>query len=232
MMSGMHAPGLPTPTQLAAMIDHTLLRADATAPEIEATCDEALAYGFHAVCIAPCFVRTAVRRLSSAATRVCTVIGFPHGTSRVKAHEARVAVDDGAQELDMVLQLGSLIADDLPRVRDDIRSVVKAAPDAVIKVIIESAGLGMRHLDAACQACCDAGADFVKTSTGFGPGGATTWAVARMRSQVGSRLRIKASGGIRDLDTALAMIDAGADRLGTSASVAIIDALQRRRDLL
>ncbi|TPV96523.1 MAG: deoxyribose-phosphate aldolase [Myxococcales bacterium FL481] len=218
-----------TPLELAARIDHTLLRADATTADITRLCEVAAAYRFHAVCIQPWYVRHAARCLAPNGPVICTVVGFPHGTSRVKAREAEVATEDGAHELDMVIAVGPLLDGAYAEVRDDITAVVRAGAPSGVKVIVESARLSAPQLDAACELSVEAGAKFVKTSTGFGPGGATCAAVARMRSQVQTRAGVKASGGIRDLETARRMIAAGADRLGTSGSTAIVDELRRRQ---
>ena len=212
---------------LAATIDHTLLRATATAAQIEALCQEAHAHGFFSVCVQPSRVALARGVLASlaASTRVCTVIGFPLGanTPVIKAAEAAQALADGADELDMVIALGALRDGDESAVLEDIRGVVTAGSGAhLTKVILETALLTPEEIDAACRLAVAAGAHYVKTSTGFGPGGATVAAVQRMRAAVGPSVGVKASGGIADAATARAMLAAGASRLGASASVAIV----------
>ena len=211
---------------VAAMIDHTLLAPEATHADIESLCAEAMRLGVAAVCVSPRWVDTAVTALQRSSIPVASVIGFPSGAHRseVKADEGRWAVADGAAELDMVVLLGAVLDGDWTVVGADIRGVRDAAPaPVVLKVIVESALLDGERLDHVCRVAVDAGADFVKTSTGFHPaGGCSTEAVARMRAAVGPDVGVKASGGIRDAATALAMIDAGATRLGASASAAIL----------
>lgn len=213
--------------ELAAAIDHTLLRATATAAEVEQLCREAHEHGFYSVCVQPCRVRLARAALArlGAQARVCTVIGFPLGASApaIKAAEAAQALADGADELDMVIALWALRDGDEAAVLADIQGVVRAGAGAhVTKVILETALLTPEEIDAACRLSVAAGAAFVKTSTGFGPGGATVAAVSRMRAAVGPSFGVKASGGIADAATARAMLAAGASRLGASASPAII----------
>lgn len=211
---------------LAGMIDHTLLRADATAQEVSGLCAEARRYGFAAVCIQPVWVRHAAAMLAGSGVAVCTVIGFPLGanTTAVKAYEAGQAVADGATELDMVLQIGALKDGDLQRVQADIAAVVAAAGTAVVKVILETALLTDREKATACRLAQAAGAGYVKTSTGFSRAGATVDDVALLRRTVGRDLGVKAAGGIRDRAAATALIRAGASRIGASASVAIVTA--------
>lgn len=217
-------------SELAGMIDHTLLRPDAGEQDIIRLCNEALHYRFKAVCIAPVWVPTALKALSGTDTRVATVIGFPLGSTlaEVKAFEARMAMEDGAHELDMVIQVGLLRTGDTAAVLRDIRGVVSAAkefPGSVVKVILETALLTDPEKILGCRLAKEAGADFVKTSTGFAKGGATVEDVSLLRKTAGSHMGVKASGGIRDLRTALAMIDAGANRIGCSASVQIMGEL-------
>jgi deoxyribose-phosphate aldolase len=211
---------------LAALIDHTLLKPDAERREIEALCDEALEHGFAAVCVNPFWVKHAAARLAGASSRVATVAGFPLGasTTDAKAYEASRAVADGASEIDMVLNVGALRSGDVAVVRADIAAVVRAchAGRALVKVILETGLLSDAEKERACLLAREAGADFVKTSTGFGPGGATAADVALLRRTVGPDLGVKASGGIRDLATATAMIEAGATRLGTSSGLRIL----------
>jgi deoxyribose-phosphate aldolase len=211
---------------IAQMIDHTLLKPDATPQQIAQICAEAREYGFAAVCVNPVHVTQAVALLSGSATLVCSVAGFPLGatSTAVKVFETRQAIADGAREIDMVISIGHLKHGDNDHVLNDIRSVVEAAHTggAICKVIIETALLTDEEKRRACLLAVEAGADFVKTSTGFASGGATVEDVALMRAVVGNRARIKAAGGIRTLADAHAMIAAGAARIGTSSGVAIV----------
>ncbi len=209
---------------IAAMIDHTLLKPDATDDDIRRLCDEARRYGFASVCVNPSKVALASRLLAGSPVKVCTVVGFPLGatTARVKAAETREAVENGADEIDMVINIGALKSGDYDTVKKDIEAVVKAAGGRTVKVILETALLTDEEKKAACRLAKEAGAHFVKTSTGFGPGGATLHDVALMRSVVGPEMGVKASGGVRDLETARKMVLAGATRIGASASVAIV----------
>ncbi len=212
------------PWALAPLIDHTLLKADATAAQIETLCGEARHYGFASVCVNPVWVALAARLLAGSPVRTCTVVGFPLGaTSTVaKACEAEVALRDGAQEVDMVLAIGPAKSGDWPKVAEDLRSLRAAVPQpAVLKVILETCLLTDSEKARACVLAREAGLDFVKTSTGFSTGGATEADVALMRQAVGTGLGVKASGGIRTYEAALAMVFAGATRLGLSASVAV-----------
>lgn len=219
----------PSRAQVAAVVDHTLLKPEATATDVVALVAEAAALGVHAVCVSPSMVPIAVR---AGDLRVAAVAGFPSGkhVPAVKAHEAALAVASGATEIDMVIDVGAALAGDLAAVRADIESVRGAAAAAVLKVIVESAVL-LAHADeptlaAVCRAAEEAGADFVKTSTGFHPaGGASVRAVAVMARAVGGRLGVKASGGIRTAADALAMLEAGATRLGLSGTRAVLDGL-------
>ncbi len=212
-----------TRAELAASIDHTLLRPAATAGEIEALCAEARAHGFASVCVQPVRVPLA-RACLQGQVPVCTVIGFPLGANRaqVKAAEARQAVADGADELDVVVALGALHDGARAEVLADLRGVVEAAEGRLVKVILETAMLSAEQIELGCRLAVEAGARFVKTSTGFGPGGATVEAVARMRRVVGPEIGVKASGGVGDAATARAMLAAGANRLGASASLKIL----------
>ncbi len=217
-------------SDLAGFIDHTLLAPDATAGDIDRLCDEAVQYGFGAVCVAPVWLGLVTRRLRDSATRIVTVVGFPHGNTlpAAKAHETSLVLQAGAQEVDMVLQIGALKSGDADTVLADIAAVVAAAKErrrALVKVIIETALLANEEKVLACKLAAQAGADYVKTSTGYGPGGATAKDVALMRRVVGDRLGVKAAGGIKTLQTALEMIVAGASRLGCSSSVAIMNEL-------
>lgn len=210
---------------LAGMMDHTILKATATPAQVETICREALAIGAASVCINPCNVALASRLLANSSVKVCTVVGFPLGanTPETKAFETADAVQKGAQEIDMVVNIGALIVGDRDTVYRDIKGVVDAAKGNLVKVIIETCYLNEEQIRAACELCLKAGADFVKTSTGFGTAGATPEHVRLMRSVVGQHMKIKAAGGIRTYQDALNMIDASADRLGVSASVAILD---------
>jgi deoxyribose-phosphate aldolase len=215
---------------LARMIDHTLLAPTATDADVAALCAEASDLGVAAVCVSPARLPLEPGALAGGIA-VCTVVGFPSGAHRaaIKAAEAARAVVDGADEVDMVIDLGAATAGRWDDVQADITSVRSAVPAGrILKVIIESAALSPAAIEAACVAAEAGGADFVKTSTGFHPaGGASIEAVATMAQVVGGRLGVKASGGIRDAATALAMVDAGATRLGCSASRAILDGLDR-----
>lgn len=216
-------------TAVAAMIDHTLLAPEATADRVRALCAEAVALGVGAVCVSPDQVIVAAERLRGADVGLASVVGFPSGAHRpeVKAEEARAAVADGATELDMVVPLGAVVAGDWATVAAHVAAVRAAAPaPVVLKVIVESALLSGEQLDRVCLEAVAAGADYVKTSTGFHPaGGGSVEAVRRMRAAVGPDIGVKASGGIRDAATAIAMIEAGATRIGASASAAILGGL-------
>lgn len=231
-MSNTFAPGASLTVQdVADLIDHALLKPELTPAEVEATCRELATDEIWSVCVRPSDVALARAAVEGHSTRVCTVIGFPHGTTSTaaKVAESRQALADGATELDMVLNIGRLRGGDLDAVRDDIAAVVEVGhgAGALVKVIFETALLDEDQLVAACRASEEAGADFVKTSTGFHPaGGATVHAVEVMHAAVGGRLGIKASGGIRNTATALAMIGAGATRLGCSASAAVLAGLE------
>jgi deoxyribose-phosphate aldolase len=216
----------PTDGQLAHMIDHTLLKPDATQDQIAQLCFEARKHKFASVCINPSYVRLCSQLLKDSGVVVCTVVGFPLGATptEVKAYETQQAIRDGASEVDMVINVGALKSRDYELVERDIASVARAchAGNALLKVIIEAALLTDEEKVAACQLAKVAGADFVKTSTGFGPGGATAADVALMRRVVGPSIGVKAAGGIRTLADARQMIAAGASRLGASASVKIM----------
>ncbi len=210
--------------EIAKYIDHTNLKATATQADIETLCAEARRYGFRAVCINPSQVVNAVKLLEGTEVRVATVIGFPLGatTSLTKAREAEEAVAAGAAELDMVINIGALKEGRPDRVRDDIKAVVKAGAGALVKVILETCYLTDEEKVLACRTAEEAGAHFVKTSTGFGTGGATIEDVRLLRANVSPALGVKAAGGIRDIEAARAFIAAGATRLGTSAGVGIV----------
>lgn len=213
------------PWDLAPLIDHTLLKADATGAQVEALCAEALQHGFASVCVNPLWVPLAAGLLRGSAVRTCTVVGFPLGASALaaKAREAEVALAEGAQEVDMVLAIGAAKANDWGTVQRDLEALRAAVPaPAVLKVILETCLLSDPEKTRACSLALEAGLDFVKTSTGFSTGGATEADVALMRRVVGTDLGVKASGGIRTYEGALRMVLAGATRLGLSASVAVV----------
>ncbi len=209
---------------LARYIDHTLLKPDATEKDIERLCAEAMQYHFASVCVNSAYVELCSRLLAGSGVKVCAVVGFPLGamSTDAKAFETRYAVSHGADEIDMVINVGQLQAGNYAYVYDDIRAVVKAAAGHVVKVILETGLLSEEQKIAGCVLAKAAGADFVKTSTGFGPGGATPEDVALMRRIVGDDMGVKASGGIRDCSTAQKMIESGASRIGASASVSIV----------
>jgi len=211
---------------IASLIDHTLLKPEATQDQIAQLCEEAREYGFAAVCINLTNVKLATRLLKSSPVAVCTVVGFPLGATlpEVKAYEAQQALNRGATEIDMVINIGALKSEGYELMEQDIAAVTRTCHDngAICKVIIEAALLTEEEKVMACQLAKKAGADYVKTSTGFGPGGGTVEDVALMRRVVGPSMGIKAAGGIRTLETARKMIEAGATRIGTSSGVKIV----------
>lgn len=212
---------------LSRYIDHTLLKADATENEVIKLCNEAKEYDFFSVCINPGFVEIAAKELSESNVAVCTVIGFPLGAStpETKAFETRDAIQKGAAEVDMVINISKLKDKKDEEVLKDIKAVVDAADKkALIKVIIETCLLTDEEKERACKLAKDAGADFVKTSTGFSTGGATKEDIALMRKTVGTEMGVKASGGVRTYEDAVTMIESGATRIGASASIAIVTA--------
>jgi len=217
--------------ELAKRIDHTLLGPTATRAAVKTLCDEAIQYGVASACVNPCHVALVRDCLKDSDVKTCAVIGFPHGmsTSETKAFEAQKAIADGADELDMVINVAALKEGDYAAVSDDIRAVCAAAAKAPrpvsVKVILEMALLAQEEKIAGATLAKAAGADFVKTSTGFGPSGATVEDVALLRATVGEEIGVKAAGGIRDAQTALAMIEAGANRIGASRTAAILDGL-------
>ncbi len=217
---------MPADSSVASLIDHTLLKAEATREDILRLCREAREYGFASVCLNPYWVPLAARELEASKVKVCTVVGFPLGANAtsIKRAETETALRGGAREIDMVIQIGELRSGELSAVEADIRAVVEAAHagGAIVKVILETALLTDEQKVAGCRCAEAAGADFVKTSTGFGPGGATTHDVALLRSTVGDRMGVKAAGGIRTLEDLRKMVAAGANRIGASASVAIL----------
>ncbi len=222
---GVHATG-GAPAAVASMIDHTLLKPDATKRQIEELCREAAQFKFATVCVNPTWVATCARLLAGSGVGVCSVVGFPLGatTADVKGYETQRAIFDGAREIDMVINVGALKSGDLRGVERDIEAVTAPCREcgALSKVIIEAALLTDDEKITACTVAKAAGADYVKTSTGFGPGGATAADVALMRRVVGAEMGVKAAGGVRDLEGLKAMIAAGATRVGASAGVKIV----------
>lgn len=214
------------PADLARLIDHTILKPDARREEVQRYCAEAVRHTFWSVCVNPVHVATACAAVDGTVVRVCSVVGFPFGAMQpeVKAAEALRAVADGASELDMVIDIGALKDGRLLAVRDDVAAVRHACRDVLLKVIIETCLLDDTEKQAACRLAVEAGADYVKTSTGFSTGGAVAADVALMRRAVGHQVGVKASGGIRDFAAARAMIAAGASRIGTSAGPRLIGA--------
>ena len=212
--------------QLAGMIDHTILKANASEAEVRKVCEEALEYGFASVCINPANISLASEMLKGSKVKVCTVIGFPLGanTSAVKAFETDDAIKNGAQEVDMVINIGKLKDKDYEYVKNDIKAVVDASKGrALSKVIIETCLLTDEEKAKACELAKEAGADYVKTSTGFSTGGATPEDIKLMRETVGPEMGVKASGGVRTYEDAMAVLENGATRIGASASIAIVE---------
>ncbi|MCM1533826.1 MAG: deoxyribose-phosphate aldolase [Corallococcus sp.] len=208
---------------IAKMIDHTLLK-PATEQQIRNLCEEAKEYGFASVCVNPVHVELAAKCLANTSVKVCTVIGFPLGenTTEVKVYETADAVKKGATEIDMVMNQSYAKSDDFTAVKNEVAAVKKACGDILLKVILETCNLSDEQIVSACNACVEGGAQFVKTSTGFGKGGATVHAVKLMADTVHKHgLKIKASGGVHNYDEAVAMVNAGADRIGASCGVAI-----------
>lgn len=227
-------PGIgPMPRELARMIDHTLLKPDANREQVTRLCEEARQFGFASVCVNPCWVSHCARLLQGSDVLVCTVVGFPLGatTTASKAFETRDAVTGGAEEIDMVMNVGWLKSAEYDAVADDIRAVVEATGcGRTVKVILETCYLTDEEKIKAALLAKEAGAHFVKTSTGFGPKGATIGDVALLRRVVGPEIGVKAAGGIREYESAVQMIEAGANRIGASASVKIIAAGEPQRD--
>lgn len=212
-----------TRKEIAKMIDHTLLK-PATEDQIATLCDEALTHGFASVCVNPCFVEFAAKKLHGSEVKVCTVIGFPLGenTTAVKVFEAQKAIEEGATEIDMVMNQSWAKSLQWNKVEAEIAAIKRACGDLVLKVILETCNLSDEQIVASCNAAANAGADFVKTSTGFGKGGATPHAVKLMHDTVAARgLKVKASGGVHNYEEALAMVEAGASRIGASCGVEI-----------
>ena len=219
--------------EIAKMIDHTILKANATQSDIEKLCEEAKEYNFASVCVNPYWVSLASDLLKNSTVKVCTVIGFPLGatSSESKASETEIAILQGADEVDMVINVGAMKNNQTDIVEKDILAVVNSArktgkaqnKNITVKVILETCYLTKDEIKNACLCAKNAGADFVKTSTGFGTGGATVEDVKLMKETVGSSMEVKASGGIRDYETAIKMIEAGATRLGTSSGITIVE---------
>jgi deoxyribose-phosphate aldolase len=219
--------------QIAKMIDHTLLKANATKEEVIKLCKEAKKYGFASVCINPIWVKTAAELLKNTNIAVCTVIGFPLGanTTEIKVFETKNAIENGATEIDMVINVGALKDKENKLVLKDIQSVVEMAKGkAIVKVIIETCLLNEEEKIRACEISVQAGANFVKTSTGFSSGGATAEDVKLMRSIVGPNIGVKASGGIRSKEDLKKMADAGANRIGASSGVEIVKGLKAQSE--
>ena len=210
--------------KLNKYVDHTLLKQDATENQIDCLLSEAREYDFASVCVNPTWVKYAKKGLEGTDVKVCTVVGFPLGatTSAVKAFETKEAIQNGADEIDMVINVGAIKSGNLDLVESDIRAVVEVSGDKLVKVIIEACLLTDQEKVVACQLAQKAGADFVKTSTGFSTGGATIADVTLMRETVGPDMGVKAAGGARSYADALAFVEAGATRIGTSAGVAIL----------
>jgi deoxyribose-phosphate aldolase len=217
--------------QLAKTIDHSLLRPELTEADVMAGCELAAQYHVASVCVKPCHVKLAKKLLADSDVAVGTVVGFPHGNSTIatKVFETQEAVAAGATEIDMVINIGEMRSGHADYVRNEIRAVVNAAhPQAIVKVILENAYLTHDEKVLGCQLVEEAGADFVKTSTGFAPTGATVEDIALMRATVGPQVQVKAAHGVRTLDQLLAMIDAGATRSGATATAAILDEFKQR----
>ena len=220
-------------TNIASLIDHTLLKAEATAPQIEQLCKEAAEHHFASVCVNPAWVALAAKQLEESEVKVCTVISFPLGasTSETKAFETTDAIEKGAGEIDMVLNIGALKSGQEDVVKADVAAVVNAAKGkAIVKVILEICLLTDEEIKLASRLSKEAGADFVKTSTGFSTGGATVEAVRMMRETVGPDLGVKASGGVRSLEDVEKMVEAGATRIGASSGVQIMQGLTSDND--
>ena len=211
---------------LASYMDHTILKPEATKEEVKKLCEEAKQYGFASVCVNSYYVPFVKQQLAGSEVATCCVVGFPLGamSTKAKAYETKVSVEDGATEVDMVINIGALKDQEYQLVKEDIEAVVAATKgNALVKVIIETCLLTQEEIKIACQLAVEAKADFVKTSTGFSTGGAKKEDVALMKETVGTKAKVKASGGIRNKETAMEMIAAGADRIGTSNAVKIVE---------
>lgn len=215
--------------ETALIIDHTILKPDATLDQVEKVCNEAIKYGFASVCVNPYYVKYVSDRLKDTDVKTTSVIGFPLGAniSDVKAFETKKAIEDGADEIDMVINIAALKDRKLELVKEDIKAVVKASGGKIVKVIIEACLLTQEEKILACEISKECGADYVKTSTGFSSGGATIEDVALMRNVVGDSLGVKASGGIRTLKDLEDFVEAGASRIGASASVDIVEEVEK-----
>ncbi len=215
-------------SEIARYIDHTILKAVATEEDVALLCEEAKKYNFASVCVNPANVKFASKMLVGSDVKTCTVIGFPLGANTVetKVFETKDAVKNGAEEIDMVINVGKLKSGDVEYVENEIKAVVEAASGNLVKVIIETCYLTDDEKVAVSKAVTNAKAEYIKTSTGFGTGGATTEDVALMSKNTGAEVKVKASGGIRDYESALKMIDAGAERIGTSAGIKIFEAAE------
>ncbi|MGO1478868.1 deoxyribose-phosphate aldolase [Senegalia sp. (in: firmicutes)] len=209
---------------IASKIDHTILKADTTREQVKKVCDEAKEYSFASVCVNPNYVGYVSEELKGSSVKVTSVVGFPLGNTlkEVKAYETEQAIKNGADEIDMVINIAALKNENYDLVKEDIKAVVDASKDKLVKVIIEACLLSNDEKVKACEIAKESGADYVKTSTGFSTGGATIDDVKLMRKTVGAELGVKASGGIRDIETSKAMIEAGASRIGASSSVSIV----------
>jgi deoxyribose-phosphate aldolase len=217
--------------RLAQLIDHTLVRPDATITDVAAACEEAKKYGFHCVVVSGSHVAQARELLSGTLIKVCAVVGFPHGasTTTVKIVEAMEAMKNGASELDIVINIGMVKSGRFDYVEIDLKNVIAMTPQKVHKVIIENGSLTQDEITLACEIAVRSGAEFVKTSTGYGPRGASVDDVRLMRRSIGPHCRIKAAGGIRDLAALSALVEAGAERIGTSAGPAIMEEYLRSK---
>lgn len=218
--------------KLNKYLDHTALKANCVKADIDNLISEALEYNFASVCVNPTWVKYATEKLKGSEVKVCTVIGFPLGatTTSTKVFETKDAIENGATEIDMVVNIGELIDGNYSYVENEISAIKQACQAITLKVIIETCLLTDEQKKKVCQLILNAGADFVKTSTGFSTGGATVEDISLFKSVVGSNCQIKASGGIRNLADAKMMIDAGANRIGTSGSVAIVNGLENNKD--
>jgi len=215
---------------LAQVIDHTLVRPDATLNDLAEACEAARKYGFACVVVNSCYVAQARELLSGTLVKVCSVVGFPHGanTTTVKIVEAMEAMKNGASELDIVINIGMVKSEQFSVVEVDLKNVIAMTPQKIHKVIIETGSLTQDEISRVCRIAVTAGAEFIKTSTGYGPRGATVEDIRLIRQSIGSACRIKASGGIKDLASLSSMIVAGAERIGTSAGVAIMEEYLKR----
>ena len=218
--------------KLSKYIDHTLLKPQATQSDLEKLCKEAIGYDFAAGCVNPCNVAYCAELLEGSSVKLASVVGFPLGASipAIKSAETLMAVEDGADEIDMVINIGALKENNLEYVEEDIKAVVSSADGAIVKVIIETCLLTDEEKVKACELSKAAGADFVKTSTGFSTGGATVEDVKLMKASVGDAMEVKASGGVRSYEDAMAMIEAGATRIGTSSGLAILQGKKADND--